>query len=80
MRTGSESSILDVPFLLHFAKPLNAEAYSESIDQHTLALATYSPETQTSDFTMGGKGSARTYSSTYSGIFGGRDDDKVSDS
>lgn len=67
------------PFILRFLEPLDPGDYAESIADHELAVRTYSAQTQTSAVSMAG-GTSRTYSGTFSGLFGNRDDDKVTDS
>jgi hypothetical protein len=77
MKTISNDAACDLPFILRFVEPLDQADYNAAIADHDLATRTYSPQTQTS--VAMGKGSSRTYDSTYTGFFTKVDDSKISD-
>lgn len=79
MRTMQTDATCEVPFILRFLVPLDRGVYDQSIADHHNTVQAYSPKTQTSTMMMAGKGTSRTYSGTFSGLMGSRDDDKPSD-
>jgi hypothetical protein len=77
--TISNEAACDLPFILRFLEPLDQADYDAAIADHDLATRTYSPQTQTS--VAMGKGTSRSYESTFSGMFmfEKTDDSKVCD-
>ena len=79
MKTMQFDPAGEVPFILRFLAPLDRGVYEQSVADHHNKVQTYSPTTQTSTPLMMATGTSRTYTDTFSGLMGSRDDDKPSD-
>lgn len=68
-----------LPFTFANIEPLDRKQYDADVEAAHALYDSYCEETQTSARTETHAGTARTYSSTFSGMFKNRDDDTPSD-